>query len=142
RARTADAATPPRDPAPARHGAEQTAKPAVLLTVYSSESGRTYQLHELIGKGGFGEVYLATSNRRDGLPAQICVKITDRLAPWLRESYFAELRDRAPPALPMPGRFGTADGARARYWLPMASGLAAPSGAWRKLTGPRSGLLV
>jgi hypothetical protein len=26
-------------------------------TAFSSESGRTYQLNKLIGKGGFGEVY-------------------------------------------------------------------------------------
>src|SRR3989475_13206715 len=135
-------ARPPRPPAPARHGAEQTAKPAVLLTVYSSESGRTYQLHELIGKGCFGEVYLATSNRRDGLPAQICVKITDRLAPWLRESYFAELLGREPRALRVLDRLVIADGARTRYCLAMAYAMHGDPGAWLARKGPQPERLV
>src|SRR5438445_4331689 len=140
--RTATAARPPRPPAPARPGAEHTAKPAVLLTVYSSESGRTYQLHDLIGKGGFGEVYLATSNRRDGLPAQICVKITDRLAPWLRESYFAELLGREPRALRVLDRFVIADGARTRYCLAMEYAMHGDLGAWLARKGPQPERLV
>src|SRR6266498_3136577 len=122
-------------------GPGHTAKPGgaggALLTVYSSESGRTYQLHQLVGKGGFGEVYLATPNRRDGLPAQICVKITDRLTPWLRESYFAELLDREPRALRVLDRFVIADGARTRYCLAMEFAVHGDLGAWLKLKGPQ-----
>ena len=122
--------------------AQHLSKPAPLLTVYSSESGRTYQLHQLIGKGGFGEVYLATSNRRDGLPSQICVKITDRLAPWLRESYFAELLDREPRALRVLDRFVIADGARTRYCLAMEYAVHGDLGAWLAGKGPQSERLV
>src|SRR5437867_632533 len=118
-------------------GPGHTAKPAALLTLYSSESGRTYQLHQLVGKGGFGEVYLATPNRRDGLPAQICVKIADRLTPWLRESYFAELLDREPRALRVLDRFVIADGARTRYCLAMEFAVHGDLGAWLKLKGPQ-----
>ena len=126
-----------RDSSPAAPSAGRA-----LLTVYSSESGRTYQLHELIGKGGFGEVYLATPNRRGALPAQVCVKITDRLAPWLRESYFAELLDREPRALRVFDRFVIADEARTRYCLAMEYAVHGDLGAWLARKGPQPERLV
>src|SRR5206468_3785942 len=140
--RTATAARPPRPPRPARRGAEPTTTPAVVLTVYSWGGGRSYQLHQLLGEGGFGGGCRATSNRRDGLPAQICVKITDRLAPWLRESYFAELLGREPRALRVLDRFVIADGARTRYCLAMEYAMHGDLGAWLARKGPQPERLV
>src|SRR5215207_5589216 len=73
---------------------KETVAAEPVLSAYSSESNRRYTLDKLIGKGGFGEVYLATPTPREGLPAQVCIKITDRISAWLREAYFAELLGR------------------------------------------------
>jgi serine/threonine-protein kinase len=115
---------------------DQPAAPAAR--VYSSESGRTYYLDRLIGKGGFGEVYLATPTPAGSLPQQVCLKITDRLTAWLREAYFAELLDREPRALRVFDRFAEFDGARMRYCLAMEFAEHGDLGAWLARSGPQS----
>ena len=119
--------------------AAQAPKPpaAAPATVASSESGRTYHLQRLVGKGGFGEVHLATPHPRGTLPAQVCVKISERLSPWLREAYFAELLGREMRALRIHDRFVVVEDGRTRYCLAMEYAEHGDLGAWLERKGPQ-----
>src|SRR6476646_5301487 len=109
-----------------------------LKTAFSSETGRTYTLDQLVGKGGFGEVYLATPTPRDGLPEQVCIKMTDRLSSWLREAYFAELLFREPRALRVFDRFAEVENGRARYCIALEYAADGDLSVWLEKKGAQS----
>jgi eukaryotic-like serine/threonine-protein kinase len=117
--------------------APRSGEPGVR-SVHSSESGRTYRLDRLIGKGGFGEVYLATPISDGALPAQVCVKVSDRMSAWLREAYFAELLAREERSLRVFDRFPELDGGEMRYCLVMEYAEHGDLGAWLERQGAQS----
>jgi serine/threonine protein kinase len=56
----------------------------------SPVTGRTYEIEELLGAGGFGAAYLARDGRRS---KRVCLKVTLDQASWHREAYLGELLD-------------------------------------------------
>ena len=122
--------TPPSRSAPA--------EPPLLPTLYSFETGRSYRLERLLGKGGFGEVYLASPVPPEGFPTQVCVKVSERMSAWLREAYFAELLGNQSRALRVYDRFAVVDGPRMRYCLAMEYAEHGDLGAWLEQKGAQS----
>jgi serine/threonine protein kinase len=66
----------------------------------SPETEIEYEVEELLGQGGFGQVYLARRLGRSTLvPDVVCIKVSRHIDGWLREAYFGRLLDGHPRAI-------------------------------------------
>ena len=69
-------------------------------TVVSPETQLQFRIEHLIGRGGFGEVYLTRRlGRSSSVPETVCIKASSRIDGWLREAYFGQLLDGHPRAI-------------------------------------------
>jgi len=65
--------------------------------VTSPETGLRYRIVELIGEGGYGQVYLAARLGRSAtVPDTVCIKASTHQDAWLREAYFGQLLRKHP----------------------------------------------
>jgi serine/threonine protein kinase len=69
-------------------------------TIASPETRLRFQVGHLLGRGGFGEVYLTRRlGQSSTVPDVVCVKASSRIDGWLREAYFGQLLDGHPRAI-------------------------------------------
>ena len=74
--------------------------------VRSPETGITYRVGQMLGQGGFGQVYMARPLRTpDGMPGEVCIKVSPHLDAWVREAYFGGLLKGHPRAIQVFDRF-------------------------------------
>jgi serine/threonine-protein kinase len=90
---------PARAPRPQRHG-RGPQHLAAGQAVTSPESGLRFRVVEMVGEGGFGQVYLARRlTRSPRVPGQVAIKVSERIDGWLREAYFGQVLDGHPRAI-------------------------------------------
>lgn len=86
--------------------------------VRSPETHLRYRIGSMIGKGGFGRVFLAERLGQSAIvPEQVCIKISAHIDAWLREAYFGMLLDGHPRAIRVYDRFALTDDGRTTYYL-------------------------
>jgi len=68
--------------------------------IVSPETLLPYRIGQLVGAGGFGQVYLARREGRSAtIPEVVCIKVSPHMDGWLREAYFGQLLDDHPRAI-------------------------------------------
>jgi serine/threonine protein kinase len=87
--------------------------------VHSAETGASYRIGDLLGFGGYGQVFLSKRlGREPKIPESLCVKVSPFMDGWLREAYFGQLLDGHPRAIQVFDRFALVrSGERPLYCL-------------------------
>ena len=68
--------------------------------VQSPETRFSYRIERLVGEGGFGQVFLATTiGWAAHVPETVCIKASAHIDGWLREAYFGQLLKNHPRAI-------------------------------------------
>jgi len=68
--------------------------------VVSPETRLRYRVGAVLGRGGFGQVYLARRlGRSAAVPPQVALKVSRRIDGWLHEAYFGRLLEGHPRAI-------------------------------------------
>ena len=116
--RRATAATTVTGPVEGRSGyVRGLLAPGQVIT--SPESRLRYRIERLVGRGGFGQAYLAHRlGRSSRVPRIVCIKISESIDGWLREAYFGQVLDGHPRAIGVYDNFPlVAPGGRLMYCL-------------------------
>jgi serine/threonine-protein kinase len=86
--------------------------------VESARTGVRYRVGHMLGEGGFGQAYLARRlDAMPGVPPVVCLKVSERMDGWVRESYFGQLLDDHPRAIRVYDTFPMLDDGRVLYCL-------------------------
>jgi len=105
--------------ATARHqfsNGEDLLRPGQVIT--SPETGLRYHIDRPLGRGGFGQAYLAARLGRSAeIPDIVCIKASTHIDGWLREAYFGALLDQHPRAIRVFDRFPLTSRHRVLYCL-------------------------